>query len=45
MIIASDDVREVLIKSRSAGRVKIEKMNVFLKNLINETPLFPRYIF
>lgn len=49
MIIASDDVREVLIKSRSAGRVKIEKMNVFLKNLINETPaissvyLFDKY--
>ncbi len=49
MIIAADDVREVLVKSRGASRGKVEKMNVFLKNLINETPaissvyIFDRY--
>ncbi len=49
MIIAADDVREVLVKSRGASIGKVEKMNVFLKNLINETPaissvyIFDRY--
>lgn len=49
MIIAADDVREVLVKSRGASISKVEKMNVFLKNLINETPaissvyIFDRY--
>lgn len=38
MIVAADDVREVLIKKRSARVATIEKMNLFLKNLINENP-------
>lgn len=38
MIVADDDVRDVLVKRNGASLVKVEKMNVFLKNLINEMP-------